>query len=117
MYYEDLVEFLGEHKRTIKDIEFIQSYSYDDEGNIYEFEIEKKDFIKVIKEIESIDGSETLKIVGKDWWIATDTDEGFFEMYELPIRPMKKINLAKELLIEPERKPSFILGIEFNEDE
>lgn len=129
-FYKALILFMKKNGKKIKDIEFIQSYDYEgdwDDDYQYDFkvapgiiffEIPIVDFIREAKKIDCIDSSDTLKIVGKDWWIVTDTDgNGYFEFYQMPERPKKIKNLAKELLLHPDSKAEYILNIKFDEDE
>ena len=116
--YNELVDFLKQENKTFDDIIFIESYNYvydENESCLYKFEIAKKDFINIAKEEDIHNISDDLKIVGKDWWISTDTNDGFFDFYEIPKKPKQVMNLAKELLLS-DRKASYILGIAFDEE-
>lgn len=117
MFYDELIKFMKKEGKNIGDIEFVQSYSYNDDNDVIFHEIATEDFIQTIKDIKNLNISDTIKIVGNGWWIATDTDEGYFEIYEIPKRPEKKINLAKELLLNPSKKAGIILGIECDDED
>lgn len=73
--YEELVEILTKHNKTLDDIEFISM----DTSSVYSktnmVEISKDNFIEVAKRTNYDDGyggveiPQSLLIVGKDWWL------------------------------------------------
>jgi len=124
--YDGLVEKLKEEGKTIKDVRYITSFTeYEDNDDEWSedyveerFNIPLNDFIRHAKDIDVYDTSSDILIVGDNWWIATDADEGYFEYIEVPKKATKTINLAKELLAqEDEIDPLVLLGIKFKEDE
>jgi len=104
-----LFKFLKSHGKTFDDIEFIVS-----EKN-YRYEITKEDFLEHANDVDEIDICVGLEFVGKDFYVHTNGDFGYFEFVGLPEKPKHVINLAKELLIG-EISPAVALGIKYLEN-
>jgi hypothetical protein len=71
-----------------------------------------RDFITYSKKIEAIDGSLAILVVGKDFWVTSDTDDGYFKFMTAPKRPKRIINIAEQLLLDSEiTDVAVLLGI------
>ena len=114
--YDEFKKFLKKYKKKFADIKFIIVYDEDDDDEEIEYEIDIKDFKKYSKKIDAIDISDMIVFVGDDWWITTDTEgfDSYFEFYSMPKKPKKKINLAKELLLDNNKDAIDILRLRFN---
>lgn len=123
--YDNTIAYLKHKGKTWDDVKFIMTKVFkdcdDDSDNckLDQFvEITKEDFKTIAMDAEMVDLSLFIKIVGKDWFMSSDTDDGFFEMVEIPKRPSEVYNLPKELLINEENVDiSSMMGITAEDDE
>lgn len=99
--YHETNEALSNNNKSWADVSFISIIDKDS------FFIEVEDFIEYSKNVNyyrgygSVEISDTLKIVGDGWWLERweyDGSEGW-SFKQMPTKPKKKFNIAKELLI------------------
>jgi hypothetical protein len=108
--YDSFIESLESNNKTLSDVLFISSHQEDDEDNVFEISIE--DFCRYAKKMKATYASLNINVVGKDFWLTTDTESGFFEFKTMPQRPSSVINVAKQLLLNSEEYNVFeLLGL------
>jgi len=108
---KSLFKLLKSHGKTFDDIDFISS-TIDEE----KLEITKEDFLECAKDVDETDINVGIELVGKDFYVHTDGDCGYFEFMGLPKKPKHVINLAKELLAGEKAIPAVVIGIQYLDD-
>jgi len=117
--FSSLKYTLKKHKKTWDDIEYIVVVKEVETRNGTKLDrsgVTKEDFEALAKDIEEFDMTSYLSFVGKDFYVTTDTEAGYFEFIGLPARPTKVINAAKMLLVnqKDENDIAVIMGLKYN---
>ena len=115
-----LFAFLKKKRKTWDDVEFIIAIGDSDDEDIWkkQFEITKEDFVELATSIDVSDMG-FMKFVGKDFYVTSETENGYFEFITIPQRPERKrvlggpAGVAKAALLG-EEDPATRLGIRFN---
>lgn len=112
---------MARNGKEFKDIKYITSYreeAWEEDGfDAGEFNIEMKEFIEIAKTIDSTYSSLNVRFVGEDFFVTSDSDDGYFSYIEIPQKKSETFNLAKELLLYPNEKAGVLMGIEDNDND
>lgn len=114
--YDEIISILGENDKSVEDIRFVSSQRmYEDE----KFEIPIDLFLEKCKLIDPVATSDQIQIVGDDFWLEGDAEDGYFDFIEIPQRPKKMMSepqLAKKLLEGDEETHELkVLGIMYED--
>jgi len=114
--YTKIIKLLENNNKPFDDILYITSVREErwDENSPSggEFNIPIEAFIEVSKTIDPLYIEPEINIVGRDFYITSDTMDGYFDFISIPQKKNKTINLTKELLQYPDEKPGVLLGME-----
>jgi len=95
---------MKKNKVSMDDIEYIITPVYSEEDKPESMEIDDDDFISLVEGLNVEDLTLGIKLVGSNFYITSDIDEthvkeGYWGIVRLPLRPKKKVNLAKMALL------------------